>query len=174
LLFYILWFIYVELNFIFKRFCISDYTWHMVDASCRFNAWSNCAGRYISLRTSAQVMVMPYRNKKRHFISLVHILSLWLHYFYRRLRTGQFPCLLISCPLPSSCEWFCFLFIVLSITTFFLRHRVSGSVSCLLFLAFIHLVVCLTTLFFPHSFQFHSIFQFQLVYQSCPVVPFLP
>jgi hypothetical protein len=29
-------------------------------------------------------------------------------------------------------------------------------------------------LFFPHSFSFHSIFQFQLVYQSCPVESFLP
>jgi hypothetical protein len=28
--------------------------------------------------------------------------------------------------------------------------------------------------FFPHALTFHSIFQFQLVYQSCPVAPFLP
>ena len=28
--------------------------------------------------------------------------------------------------------------------------------------------------FSPHSFPFHSTFQFQLVYQSCPVLPFLP
>ena len=73
----------------------------------------------LPLLTSAQVMVMLYRNKKRHFMSVVRILSLWLYYLYRRLRTGQVPSLLISCPLPSSCEWFSFLFIVLSITTFF-------------------------------------------------------
>jgi hypothetical protein len=28
--------------------------------------------------------------------------------------------------------------------------------------------------FIPYSFPFHSIFQFQLVYQSCPVAPLLP
>jgi len=53
---------------------------------------------------SVQVMVMLCRNKKRHFISVVNILSLWLYNLYRRLRTDQFPCLLISCPLPSSCK----------------------------------------------------------------------
>ena len=60
----------------------------------------------LPLLTSVQVMVMLYRNKKRHFISVVNILSLWLYYLYRRLRTGQFPFLLISCPLPfpSSCQ----------------------------------------------------------------------
>ena len=31
----------------------------------------------------------------------------------------------------------------------------------------------LFTLVFPHSFPFHSIFQFQLAYQSYPAVPFL-
>lgn len=56
------------------------------------------------LLMSAQVMVMLYRNKKRNFIIVVNIPSLWLYYLYRRLRTGQFPYLLISCPLPSSCE----------------------------------------------------------------------
>ena len=32
----------------------------------------------------------------------------------------------------------------------------------------------LITLVFPHSFPFHNTFQFKLVYQSCPVSPFLP
>jgi hypothetical protein len=100
--------------------------------------------------TSAQVMVMLYINKKRHFISVVLILSLWLYYLYRRLRTGQVPCLLISRPLPSlpsPCDWFSFLFIVLSITSFF----------------FWYFLFCILLTYVETYFQFNTNISFGLV-----------
>jgi hypothetical protein len=36
------------------------------------------------------------------------------------------------------------------------------------------LEILITFVFFPHLFPCHSTFQFQLVYQSCPVAPFFP
>jgi hypothetical protein len=47
---------------------------------------------------------------------------------------------------------------------------------------FLFIIICagndcldiLITIAFPRTFPFHSIFQFHLVYQSCPVVPHVP
>jgi hypothetical protein len=124
------WFIYCHL-------CMSNYSlFSNVSASQTIYGRCFLQMQYLKqmrwslpLLTSAQVMVMFYRNKKRHYVSVVHILSLWLYYLYRRLRIGQVPCLLISCPLPSSCKWFSFLFIVLSITKFFGRFLILLSLD---------------------------------------------
>jgi len=56
----------------------------------------------------------------------------------------------------------------------FLKYSTFCSCFCssIIFTGNGCLVILIT--FFLHSFPFHSIFQFQLVYQSCPVGPFLP
>ena len=94
---------------------------------------------------SIRLKVVYYRNKKRHFIGILRVISSQLQYFYSLLGIYKVLRSLISCPLSSLCEWLEFLFIFLSIKT------------CLIFF-FCFLLSCVET-----HFQFNTNIFFGLV-----------